>query len=265
MKKAGVDPSTLNKKETKSDSKVPRLNAFGGQGPLGGQSFGIATPKKKKVVKTPNPYSTLGVKTSNIDAQGIISKGRKASDKVASESKKKLKKDYDTKLEKDLKAKDAVEPTKTRLKSNRVKPSKGQTRREVRRARRDTSRQKKQGTKEVDRVTSLTGSKTNKNVVKDSKKPNVPSSISKVSTPKRPKFYDDQFDKREKEESKRITSPSKIKTKTPNKMMKKSPTKKMHKGGMKMMKKKSPTMMMKKSPSKKMMKAPMKKMMKKKK
>ena len=57
-----------------------------------------ATPKKKKVVKTPNPYSTLGVKTSNIDAQGIISKGRKASDKVASESKKKLKKDYDTKL-----------------------------------------------------------------------------------------------------------------------------------------------------------------------
>ena len=117
----------------------------------------------------------------------------------------------------------------------------------------------------MDRVTSLTSSKTNKNVVKDSKKPNVSSSISKVSTPKRPKFYDDQFDKREKEESKRITSPNKImKNKTPNKMMKKSPAKKMHKGGMKMMKK-SPTMMMKKSPSKKMMKAPMKKMMKKKK
>jgi len=283
MKKAGIDPDSLNKKETKSDSKVPKLNAFGSEGILGGQSFGIATPKKKKVVKTPKSITNKsGVKTSNIDVQGIISKGRKAGDKISSSVTSKLKKDYDTKLKKDNKAKTDVEPTKRELTSNRVKPSKGQTRREVRRTRRDTSRQKKQGTKEVDRVTSLTRSKTNKSVVKDSKKPNVPSSISKVSTPKRPKFYDDQFDKREKEESKRITSPSRMtkkspvkktvgkfkvekpptpptklmKNKTPNKMMKKSPNKLMKKKSPNMMmkKKKSPTMMMKKKSSMKMMK-----------
>ena len=283
MKKAGIDPDSLNKKETKSDSKVPKL--FGGEGinAFGGQSFGIATPKKKKVVKTPKSITNKsGVKTSNIDVQGIISKGRKAGDKISSSVTSKLKKDYDTKLKKDNKAKTDVEPTKRELTSNRVKPSKGQTRREVRRTRRDTSRQKKQGTKEVDRVTSLTRSKTNKSVVKDSKKPNVPSSISKVSTPKRPKFYDDQFDKREKEESKRITSPSRMtkkspvkktvgkfkvekpptpptklmKNKTPNKMMKKSPNKLMKKKSPNMMmkKKKSPTMMMKKKSSMKMMK-----------
>jgi len=47
MKKSGVDLSSSNKKETGSTSKVPKINAFGGQGPLGGQSFGITNPKKK--------------------------------------------------------------------------------------------------------------------------------------------------------------------------------------------------------------------------
>ena len=105
---------------------------------------------------------------------------------------------------------------------------------------------KETGNKELNRVSGLTSSKTNKNVVKDSKKPNVPSSIAKVPVAKRPKFYDDQFDKREEEENKRITSPTKMKTKTPSKMMKKAPSKMMKKAAAPKMMKKAPAKMMKK-------------------
>lgn len=89
MKKSGVNTSTLNKKETGSASKAPKLNAFGSEGVLGGQSFGITKSKqksKKKVLSTkvvkkePKPLET---KSFNVD-KALKSKGKdiKKSNKV---------------------------------------------------------------------------------------------------------------------------------------------------------------------------------------
>jgi hypothetical protein len=210
MKKSGVDLSGSNKKETGSTSKVPKINAFGNEGVIGGQSFGITNPKKKATGKSLSAKKSSSNVSSAINVGDLINKGRKASDKVASKRKNKLKKDYAAKLKKDNDAKFDVEPTKEQLTSNKIKPSEGQVRREVRRARRETTKEKKQGNKELDRVSSLTSSKTNKNVVKDSKKPNVPSSIAKVPVAKRPALYDDGY----KDESPRTKSSIKQEIKT---------------------------------------------------
>ena len=247
MKKSGVDSSSSNKKETGSTSKVPKIDAFGGQGPIGGQSFGINS--KTRTNKKATGDNFLNNLKSNSKPPNLKGAGKKITEGVSfgtKTSKQKSSKKFNPVVENGYtppteKQKNKTAKGESREKSRQIRKFKNEE--TGKRIKRGETNKKFFGGKMVDGKVQLN---TKRQALKDEKekrknigKTPVKKTVGKFKVNKPP------------------TPPAKMKTKTPSKMMKKSPNK--------MMKKKSPTMMMKKTAAPKMMKKAPAKMMKKKK
>ena len=205
MKKAGVDPSSLNTKKEKSDSKVPQLNAFGNEGFLGGQSFGINSKTRTKKKATGDNF--LNNLKSNSKPPNLKGAGKKITEGFSfgtETSKQKSSKKFNPVVENGY-----TPPTE----KQKNKTDKGESRKKSREIRK------------------LKNEKTGKRIKRGESIGDGTRGISKDSKSYREDQTKSQALKAEKQKRKNIgKSPAEMKTKTPSKMKKKSPAKNYKKG-----------------------------------